>query len=70
MIPGKKIFITGGAGFIGTTLAKKLCGENEIVLFDNMDRDTASKSGILDHKNVSLTKGNILDKALLSDAML
>ena len=69
MISGKKIFITGGAGFIGTTLARKLCNENEIVLFDNMDRDTASKSGILDHKNVSLTKGNILDKTLLSDSM-
>lgn len=69
MITGKKIFITGGAGFIGATLASKLCDENDIVLFDNMDRDTASKTGILDHKNVSLIKGNILDKGSLKSAM-
>lgn len=69
MIVGKKIFITGGAGFIGATLASKLCDNNEIILFDNMDRDTASKTGILSHKNVSLVKGNILDKDSLSAAM-
>lgn len=69
MITGKKIFITGGAGFIGSTLASKLCDENEIVLFDNMDRDTASKTGILNHKNVSLIKGNILEQEALSNAM-
>lgn len=69
MIKGKKIFITGGAGFIGSTLAGKLCDDNEIVLFDNLDRDTASKTGILKHPNVSLVKGNILDKDSLSQAM-
>ncbi|MGE6992008.1 NAD-dependent epimerase/dehydratase family protein [Pseudomonas sp. NPDC047961] len=69
MISGKKIFITGGAGFIGSTLASKLCDKNEIVLFDNMDRDTASGTGILDHGNVTLVKGNILDKDSLKSAM-
>lgn len=69
MLVNKKIFITGGAGFIGSTLATKLCDNNEIVLFDNMDRDTASKSGILDHKNVTLVKGNILNKEDLKSAM-
>jgi UDP-glucose 4-epimerase len=70
MLVNKKIFITGGAGFIGSTLATKLCDNNEIVLFDNMDRDTASKSGILDHKNVTLVKGNILNKEELKAAMV
>ena len=69
MITNKKVFITGGAGFIGSTLASKLCDNNEIVLFDNMDRDTASKTGILGHKNVTLVKGNILDKDGLKTAM-
>ena len=36
----KKILITGGAGFIGTHLAEKLCGENEVVLLDNFRRDS------------------------------
>ena len=35
MIKGKRIVITGGAGFIGSTLASKLCEENELILYDN-----------------------------------
>jgi len=69
MIAGKRILITGGAGFIGTTLTHSLCEENEIVMFDNLERDSASKTGILAHKNVKLIKGDILDKAALAEAM-
>jgi MFS family permease len=36
---GKRIFITGGAGFIGTTLARELVDANEVVAFDNLHRD-------------------------------
>jgi UDP-glucose 4-epimerase len=35
----KRIFITGGAGFIGTTLARRLVDENEVVALDNLHRD-------------------------------
>ena len=35
---GKRIFITGGAGFIGTTLARRLVADNEIVVYDNLHR--------------------------------
>jgi nucleoside-diphosphate-sugar epimerase len=34
MIKGKRILITGGGGFIGTALAKRLAPENEITLLD------------------------------------
>ena len=40
MIQGQKIFITGGAGFIGSTLATRLADKNEITLFDNLHRNT------------------------------
>lgn len=69
MITGKTIFVTGGAGFIGCALASRLSGQNEIVLFDNMVRDTLSKTNILDSKNVRLIKGDILDKEALTTAM-
>ena len=38
-LEGKRIFITGGAGFIGTTLARRLVDANEIVTLDNLHRD-------------------------------
>jgi UDP-glucose 4-epimerase len=38
-LTGKRILITGGAGFIGTTLARRLVDQNEIVALDNLHRD-------------------------------
>jgi UDP-glucose 4-epimerase len=60
-IKGKKICITGGAGFIGSTLASKLCADNELVLFDNLERNTIQHTNLLDDKNISLMQGDILD---------
>ena len=42
-LSGKRIFITGGAGFIGTTLARRLVDDNEIVALDNLHRDALSR---------------------------
>ena len=42
MLSGKRIFITGGAGFIATTLARQLLDDNEIVALDNLHRDALS----------------------------
>ncbi|NLX95852.1 MAG: NAD-dependent epimerase/dehydratase family protein [Rhodopirellula sp.] len=60
-VRGKKICITGGAGFIGSTLASKLCAENEIVLFDNLDRNTIQHTRLLEDQNISLVEGDVLD---------
>lgn len=68
-ITGKTIFITGGAGFIGSTLASKLCEENKIVLFDNLNRNTIQYSGLTDHPNVSLVEGDVLDYTSVKEAM-
>ena len=37
-----KVFITGGAGFIGTHIAERLHHADEVVLFDNFRRDSLS----------------------------
>ena len=37
---GKRIFITGGAGFIANTLIQQLIAKNTIVVYDNFHRDT------------------------------
>jgi UDP-glucose 4-epimerase len=64
-LSGKRIFITGGAGFIGTTLAKRLVNENEIIAADNLHRDALSGTPLADHPNFSFHEVDVLD----ADAM-
>lgn len=60
-ITNKRIFLTGGAGFIGTSLVRRLADDNEIIIYDNLHRDAISNSGLLSHENVKLIKGDVLD---------
>ena len=57
----KKIFITGGAGFIANTIIKRLIDTYLITVYDNFERDTLSSSGLSEHKNLNIIKGDILD---------
>ncbi|MBI2265569.1 MAG: NAD-dependent epimerase/dehydratase family protein [Armatimonadetes bacterium] len=61
--------MTGGAGFIGTTLAGLLAPDNEITLFDNLHRDAFSGSPLARHPRVRLIQGNVLDLPALREAM-
>lgn len=61
MIKGKKIFITGGAGFIGSTLIGKLVNDNEIVVYDNFARNSLKDKSYYGHKNLTVIEGDILD---------
>jgi UDP-glucose 4-epimerase len=64
---GKRILITGGAGFIGTTLARQLVDRNEIVAMDNLHRDALTDSDLLEHPNLTFRQGDVLDAELLTD---
>ena len=61
--------ITGGAGFIGTTLAKRLADDNEVVLFDNLHRDALSGTELADRPNVRFVAGDVLDLAALTEVV-
>ena len=64
-LEGKRIFITGGAGFIGTTLAKRLVEANEVVAADNLHRDALSGTELAEHENFTLHRADILDPEAL-----
>ncbi len=70
MIENKKIFVTGGAGFIGSTVIKKLIDNNEIVAFDNLTRNTLKGlPKLLNHPNLTLIEGDVLDSDALTRSM-
>ncbi len=67
MLEGKRILITGGAGFIGTTLARMLVEENEIIAVDNLHRDALSGTELAGHPNFTLHQGDVLDADRLQE---
>ncbi len=69
MITNKKIFITGGAGFIANTIISRLVENNKIVVYDNFHRDTLTNSPYANHTNITIIKGDVLDYPSLEKAM-
>jgi UDP-glucose 4-epimerase len=68
VLEGKRILITGGAGFIGTTLGRRLVGANAIVAFDNLHRNTLEGTDLAGHPNFSFVEGDVLDAEALKEA--
>jgi UDP-glucose 4-epimerase len=66
-LSGKRILITGGAGFIGTTLARRLADANEIVAVDNLHRDALSGTDLAEHPNLTFVQGDVLDPDLMKE---
>lgn len=60
-IKNKQIFITGGAGFIGSTLAGLLVESNKVVIYDSFDRDALKDKPFNNHPNLTVIRGNVLD---------
>lgn len=70
MIENKRIFVTGGAGFIGSTIISSLIEHNDITAFDNLTRNTLKDlPALLHHPNLTLIEGDVLDVRLLAKAM-
>lgn len=66
----RNIFITGGAGFIGSHLTEKLISNNfQIKIFDNLHRNSIKYTNILNNPSVTFIQGNILDTKLLEKEM-
>ena len=68
-LSGKRIVITGGAGFIGTTLARRLVDANQIVALDNLHRDTLGGTPLAEHPNFEFVQGDVLDAERLVEVV-
>ena len=70
MVEGWTIVLTGGAGFIGTSLALRLVEKNRVVLFDNFHRDAlAREPGLANHPNLRVVKGDVCDRAAVDEVV-
>ena len=69
MLENKKIFITGGAGFIANVLIKNYIDKNKITVYDNFHRDTLTSSSVSNHPNLNIIKGDVLNLELLTSSM-
>ena len=69
MLENKTIFITGGAGFIGSTLIGRLVENNRVVAYDNFARNALQNQSFRNHANLSVIQGDILDYDLLARSM-
>jgi len=68
-IKGKKIFITGGGGFIGSHICQRLIENNEITVYDNGSRDAIRYTDLRKNAKFKYVKGDILDKSLLKKSI-
>jgi len=68
-IVNKKIFITGGAGFIANSLIGRIIENNQIVVYDNYWRDTLTGSRYETHRNLRIVRGDVLDYGKVLESM-
>lgn len=69
MLTDRRILLTGGAGFIGTALARRLLERNDVVIYDNGHRNALKDSGLPGHANLRVIQGDVLDASGVREAI-
>lgn len=68
-LSGKRIFLSGGAGFIGASLVERLVDRNEVIVYDNFERDSLSGKPFANHGNLRTIRGDVLAGQSVCDSM-
>ena len=61
-IKNKQIFLSGGAGFIGTKIVERLIEDNTLIVYDTLQRNSLKHSLFANHQNLTLIEGDVLDQ--------
>lgn len=65
---GKRIFVTGGGGFLGSHICERLVADNEVTVFTNAARDALRFTGLVGHPHLRYVQGDILDQPRLAQS--
>ena len=68
-LAGKRICITGGAGFIGSYLTARLLTGNEVVVYDNLHRNAIQFAHVEGHPHLTFVQGDVTDLDALKRAL-
>jgi nucleoside-diphosphate-sugar epimerase len=69
VIRNATLLLTGGAGFIGTALTRRLVEHNRVRILDVLRRNALGAAGLDSHPHVELIRGDVRDAALVREAM-
>ncbi len=62
MLKDKRVLITGGGGFIGSSLAERLADQNQLILLDvGFENNAFRFSNLNGNGNINLVEGSVLD---------
>jgi UDP-glucose 4-epimerase len=65
-----KYFVSGGAGFVGSHLVRRLLPRHKVVVYDNLSSDGFKRlTAVKNHKNFCFIKGDLLNLPRLVRAM-
>lgn len=67
-LDGATLLITGGAGFIGTSVTARIVDTCRVVVLDTFERDSLVRSGLASHPNLTVIKGDVRDLDSVSEA--
>ena len=69
MLRDAHVLITGGAGFIGSSLTARLADHNRIRILDTLRRNALGAAGLDSHPNVELVRGDVQDREAVTRAV-
>lgn len=67
-LKNKRIFVTGGDGFIGSAISERLAQDNDVVIYDLGERGALSYTNLKSNKRCKIVKGDVLNIKSLEKA--